>query len=105
VSGRGFAEREQIVLTIRDGAFLEQVERADKTGRFSTIVRMPDELPYGLFTIEATREGKSGPAPFADFVKGYTDYELAERAMPAKSGADHDGGRAGEQESEPAPRP
>ena len=105
MSGRGFGKDEKIVLTIRDGAFLEQAERADKTGRFSTIVRVPDELPYGLFTMQATREGKSGPSPFADFVKGYTDDELAERAMRAKSGADDEGERDDRQQGEPEPRP
>jgi hypothetical protein len=55
--------------------------------------------------IEATCEGKVGPAPFADFVKGYTDDELAERAMRGKSGADQEGERDDGQEGEPEPRP
>jgi hypothetical protein len=105
VSGRGFDKNEAIVLTIREGTFLKQAERADENGSFSTIVRMPDDLPYGLFTIEAAREGKSGPPPFVGFVKGYTDDELAERAMRAKTGADHEGEAEDEQESGPEPRP
>ena len=105
VSGRGFDKNEAIVLTIREGTFPKQAEHADENGHFSTIVRMPDDLPYGLFTIEAAREGKSGPPPFVDFVKGYTDDELAERAMRAKTGADHKGEAEDEQESGPKPRP
>jgi hypothetical protein len=84
VSGRGFAKDEDIVLTIREGAFLKRPVRTDENGRFSTIVQMPADLPYGPFTIEATREGKGGSPPFASFTKAYVDDELAERKMREK---------------------
>jgi hypothetical protein len=81
VSGRGFSKGEEMVLTIREGAFLNQVVRADENGRFSTVIQVPDDLPYGPFTIEATRENKAGPPPFAVFAKAYADNELEEREM------------------------
>ena len=92
VSGRGFSKGEEIVLTIREGPFLNEVVRADESGRFSTSIQMSDDLPYGPFTIEAAREGKAGPPPFAAFAKAYGDDELLEREMRQKSGAEEKGG-------------
>jgi hypothetical protein len=86
VSGRGFSKGEEVVLTIREGAFLKQAVRADENGRFSTIVQIPEDLPYGPFTIEAARKGKAGSPPFAAFAKSYADDELLEREMREKAG-------------------
>ena len=86
VSGRGFSNGEEIVLTIREGAFLKQAVRADQNGRFSTIIVVPADLPYGRFTIEAAREGKPGPPPFAVFAKSYADESSAERKGHKKDG-------------------
>jgi hypothetical protein len=91
VSGRGFSKGEQIMLTIREGAFLKQAVNADKDGRFSVVVRLPEDLPYGPFTIEAEREGKAGPQPFAVFAKAYTDDEVAGRGAHEKDGAEEKG--------------
>ena len=85
VSGRGFSTGEEIVLTIREGAFLNQTVRADTNGRFSTIIRISEDLPYGRFTIEAARKGQVGPSPFAAFAKGYADDELAEREQKGEA--------------------
>jgi hypothetical protein len=104
VSGRRFSRGEEIVLTVREGAFLSQVVRADENGRFSTIIQIPEDLPYGPFTIEAAREGKAGSPPFAAFAKAYGDDELAEREMQEKSGAEEKGEHEREPKSEPEPR-
>lgn len=88
VSGRGFDKGENIALKIREGEFLKQNVSADENGRFSTIVQIPEDLPYGSFTIEAAREGKAGPQPFASFAKAYSDNELLERAKREKNGSE-----------------
>jgi hypothetical protein len=53
--------------------FLTQTVRADGNGRFATVLRLPDDLPHGGFTIEAARQGKNGPTVFAQFAKAYAD--------------------------------
>ena len=58
-----------------------KVPRLAGTRRFSTMVQIPEDLPYGSFTIEAAREGKVGPPPFASFAKAYSDDELLERKI------------------------
>ena len=98
ISGRGFSKDEKVVLTIREGAFLDEPVHADATGRFSTIVLIPADLPYGPFTIEATRQGKAGPPPIGAFAKGYADDELEEREIREKEGAGEKGERDGDPE-------
>ena len=92
MSGRGFSKGEEIVLTIREGPFL--VNRSGTRPRewpLFDCIQVPDDLPYGPFTIEAAREGKAGPPPFAAFAKAYADDELEEREMREKSDAEEKG--------------
>jgi hypothetical protein len=104
LSGRGFSKDEEIVLRIREGDFLKQDVRADENGRFSTMVQVPDDLPYGFFTIEAAREEKTGPPPVGSFAKGYSDDELAEHQMRERDGGEETPEPEREQKNESEPR-
>jgi hypothetical protein len=72
LSGRGFPAGKAIALTCRDSGFLNQTIRSDKSGRFSLSIRLPEDLPFGNFVIEATIKGAASPIA-ADFVKALTD--------------------------------
>ena len=71
ISGRGFGAGENLLLTLREGAFVKQSVRADAKGRFVTRLRVPETLPYGSFTVEATRADKAAPVVSVSFSKGY----------------------------------
>jgi hypothetical protein len=46
---------------------------AGKDGIFSTRLRLPDDLPYGLFTIEAVAGPEGKILATAEFIKSYAD--------------------------------
>lgn len=72
LSGRGFPTRKAIALTSHDSSFLKQTVRSDKSGRFSLSIRLPEDLPFGNFVVEASIQGAASPIT-ADFVKALTD--------------------------------
>jgi hypothetical protein len=71
-SGRGFPAGQEVILRIRERKVPELRVGVGKDGVFSTSWRMPEDLPYGTFTIEAVGpEGKVLAS--AEFIKSYSD--------------------------------
>ena len=59
VAGRGFPAGKDVTLVVRERETYKQTAKIDKDGTFSTSVRLPEDLPYGKYTIEAIGpEGK-----------------------------------------------
>jgi hypothetical protein len=75
VSGIRFPPNAAVTLTIHGSNVLDQSVHTDEKGRFTTTIRIPDEMPYGLHTLVATmkREEKTPNTLVADFVKAYAD--------------------------------
>jgi hypothetical protein len=81
VSGRNFpAARSDVAHS--QGELLKQSVRVGKDGVFSTSVRLPEDLPYGTFTIEAVVGPEAKILAVADFVKSYSDEEQPRRDAP-----------------------
>jgi hypothetical protein len=73
VSGRGFPAGQEVTLRIRESESLKGSARVGKDGVFSTSVQIPEDLPYGTFTIEAVVGPEAKILTAADFVKSYSD--------------------------------
>jgi hypothetical protein len=81
VWGRGFPPGQEVTLRIREEAALVFLEKklpeskvaAGKDGVFSTSVQVPEDLPYGLFTIEAVVGPEGKVLAAAEFIKSYAD--------------------------------
>jgi hypothetical protein len=82
VSGRNFPVGEEVTLLVRQGERLKQSVRAGKDGTFSTSVRVPEDLPYGTFTIEAIGGPEAKILAVADFFKSYAADEHPARDAP-----------------------
>jgi hypothetical protein len=74
VAGRGFPADKEATLTM-GGSNLMQSVRIDGKGQFSTIVRVPPELPFGRYTIEVMLKSQCETAPLgiAEFIKAFSD--------------------------------
>jgi hypothetical protein len=81
VWGRGFPPGQEVALRVREEATPRSREMklpelkvaAGKDGIFSTRLRLPDDLPYGLFTIEAVAGPEGKILATAEFIKSYAD--------------------------------
>lgn len=75
ISGLRFAPGTEVTLTIRDSKVPNQSVRVDEKGQFVTTLKLPGELPFGLYTVEATvkRDEKDVVLVVADFMKAYAD--------------------------------
>ena len=75
ISGLRFPPNTDVTLSIRGSKVLYQTVRTNEKGQFTTTVQLPDELPFGLHTLEATltREEKSAGTLVAEFLKAYGD--------------------------------
>ncbi len=81
VWGRGFPPGQEVTLRIREIAALVFREKklpepkvaAGKDGVFSTVVQVPEDLPHGLYTIEAVAGPEGKVLASAEFVKSYSD--------------------------------
>lgn len=74
IAGRGFPARKTITLRSRGGDFLMEATRTDNSGQFSKSIRLPNDLPFGDYTIEASGDGLARPVS-GTFVKALTDEE------------------------------
>lgn len=74
VSGRGFPADKEVTVTM-SGSNLIQSVRIDGKGQFSTIVRVPPELPFGRYTIEVRLKSQCETAPLGivEFIKAFSD--------------------------------
>jgi hypothetical protein len=72
ISGRGFPPSKTVTLTSREGDFLKQTVRTDERGQLSSSIRLPNALPFGAYTVEASGEGLAPPIT-GEFVKALTD--------------------------------
>lgn len=79
VSGRSFPAGQEVQLIVRGSELPKQVLRVDKSGQFSTTVKLPEDLPYGSFTIEAVLGSTDEILTAANFVKSYSDEGKKER--------------------------
>lgn len=73
ISGRGFPASQEIALRCREIESLAQTTRVDKAGQFSARLRLPANLPHGVFTIEATLKASQRSLTSAQFTKAYSD--------------------------------
>jgi len=75
VSGRSFPPGNEVALTIRRTHLENKKVRVDERGRFAITMRFPEDLPYGMYTIEAFIESGREHAllSIAEFVKAYSD--------------------------------
>ena len=81
VWGRGFPPGQEVTLRIREVAALVFREKklpepkvaAAKDGIFSTVVQVPEDLPYALYTIEAVGAPEGRVLAAAEFIKSYSD--------------------------------
>ncbi len=79
--GRGFPPGQDVVMRVREEATPSSRETklpelkvaAGKDGLFSTRWRLPDDLPYGLFTIEAVGGPEGKVLASGEFIKSYSD--------------------------------
>ena len=84
VAGRGFPAGKEVTLVVRERETYKQTAKVDKDGTFSTSMRLPEDLPYGKYSIEAIGpEGKV--LSVAEFVKSFVDDERLERESREKS--------------------
>jgi len=73
-----------VTLVVRERETYKQTAKVDKDGTFSTSVRLPEDLPYGKYWIEAIGpEGKV--LSVAEFAKSFVDDERLERESREKS--------------------
>jgi photosystem II stability/assembly factor-like uncharacterized protein len=79
VSGRGFPAGEKVALRVRDAKLPEQGVEVGKGGVFSTTWRLPEDLSYGTFTIEAVAGPEGKILAVAEFVKSYSDQPRGKR--------------------------
>ena len=82
VYGRGFPPGQEVILRIREMKLPEKSVAVGKDGVFSTSWRLPEDLPYGTFTIKAVAAPEAKILAVADFVKSYSDEERERRARP-----------------------
>jgi hypothetical protein len=85
--GRNFQVDQEVTLLIRTGELLKQhvlkqSVRVGKDGTFSSSVRLPRDLPYGAYTIEAIGGPEAKILSVADFFKSPAADEGAERDAP-----------------------
>jgi len=74
VSGRSFPPGAEITLRIASANVSPQQVRVDTRGQFSTTVRLPENLPFGMHTIEAAATAADrGILTSGEFVKAYSD--------------------------------
>jgi len=80
IAGRGFPAGETIVMRIRETTVPEQGLKvpeqkaaASKDGTFSISWKVPEDLPYGTFTIEAVSGPEGKVLAVAQFIKSYAD--------------------------------
>jgi len=81
VWGRGFPPGREVTLRIREEAtprpremkLPEPKVAAGKDGVFSTSLKVPEDLPYGMFTIEAFAGPEGKVLAAAEFIKSYSD--------------------------------
>ena len=74
VSGRSFPPGAEITLRITGMTSVAQEVRVGTNGQFSTTVRLPQNLPFGRYTIEAAATAaERGILTSTDFVKAYSD--------------------------------
>lgn len=73
VSGRGFPPGQEVILRIREMKLPEKRVAVGKDGVLSTSWRLPEDLPYGTFTIEAVAAPEAKILAVADFGKSYSD--------------------------------
>jgi len=78
VSGRGFPAGQEVTLRIHESESLKWSVRADKDGVFSTSVRLPEDLPYGTYTLEVIVGPEGKALAVAEFVKSYADEKRRE---------------------------
>ena len=79
--GRGFPPGQDVVMRVREEEAPSSRETklpelkvaAGKDGLFSTRWRLPDDLPYGLFTIEAVGGAEGQVLASGEFIKSYSD--------------------------------
>ena len=84
VAGRGFPPGKDVTLVIRGNDAYKQAVTVEKDGTFSTSVRLPEDLPYGKYTLEAIGpEGKV--LSVAEFAKSFVDDERLERESREQS--------------------
>jgi hypothetical protein len=89
VWGRGFPPGQEVILRIREVETREvklpekelpaRSVAAGKDGVFSTSVQIPEDLPHGMFTIEAIAGPGGKILAAADFIKSYSDEPPARR--------------------------
>lgn len=84
ISGRGFPAGGDVVLTSPDGAFQKQSASIDKSGQFALSIRLPEDLPFGAYTIEASPAAGDAPPISAGFVKALIDEEVDKKAVPGQ---------------------
>lgn len=82
ISGRGFPPGASVALSSPDAALLRQSVSTDREGRFALSTKIPDDLPFGAYTIEASPLDGGAPPPSAIFVKALID-EAADEKTPA----------------------
>ena len=75
VSGLRFPPNTEVTLNISGSKELYQTLRTDEKGRFTTTTRLPEDLPFGLHTLEVlvNQQGKSAISMTAEFLKAYAD--------------------------------
>lgn len=72
LSARGLPPGKTVTLISPDGGFLKETVNADRTGRFSRSIRLPNDLPFGAYTVELSADEMRTPIT-ATFVKALTD--------------------------------
>jgi hypothetical protein len=80
ISGRGLPAGSRISLVVRDADIATTID-IDDNGRFSTVLQLPENLPFGVHTIEAVLEATRDVLAAADFAKSYAEDEELEREM------------------------
>ena len=75
VSGLRFPPNSEVTLTISGSKMLYQTVRTDDKGRFTITARLPEDMPFGLHTLEVSVKGtqQSALTMTAEFVKAYAD--------------------------------
>ncbi len=75
VSGRGFPPGKEVALSIRGEKFLDQKVQVDQQGRFTATGRLPEELEFVLYTLEAIvkSNGECPTVISSEFAKAFDD--------------------------------
>lgn len=82
ISGRGFPAGATVVLSSPDAALLRQSVPANREGQFALSTKIPNDLPFGAYTIEASPTGGGGRPLSATFVKALIDEAADEETPP-----------------------